>query len=154
MQAKKDWQTIYNVLEENKELDKATISQLNTFYDEYDVENPPTFCIMFLNQVVGIYPKKSYMEDNGKLTLESFLFAKFLYEQLPGFTMKRYFSAVSVSIDRHTIMLKRCIYEIRINNYNPWILQFWRANTDIQYILDPYACIVYIMDYIMKGNKE
>ena len=51
-------------------------------------------------------------------------------------------------------MLKRLPHESRINNYNKSILLAWRANMDIQYILDAYACIVYIINYITKkeGN--
>ena len=29
----------------------------------------------------------------------------------------------------------------------------WKANHDIQYVLDPYSCFVYICDYLMKNNK-
>jgi hypothetical protein len=51
-------------------------------------------------------------------------------------------------------MLKRLPHECRINNYNKNILLAWRANMDIQYILDPYACIVYIINYITKKEGQ
>jgi len=33
------------------------------------------------------------------------------------------------------------------------LLKAWQANLDIQFILDPYACAVYILSYITKGQR-
>ena len=33
------------------------------------------------------------------------------------------------------------------------LVHVWKANHNIQYVLDPYSCIVYICDYLMKNNK-
>ena len=33
------------------------------------------------------------------------------------------------------------------------LVHVWKANHDIQYVLDPYSCVVYICDYLMKNNK-
>jgi len=52
-----------------------------------------------------------------------------------------------------TIFLKRNPNEIHINNYNGDCLTAWRANMDIQYVLDVYACAVYIANYISKSQK-
>ncbi|CAB4042084.1 Hypothetical predicted protein, partial [Paramuricea clavata] len=38
-------------------------------------------------------------------------------------------------------------------NYNVDLLKAWRANMDIQYVLDPYACAVYILSCITKGQR-
>ena len=43
--------------------------------------------------------------------------------------------------------------ELRVNNYNPVCLAAWGANMDIQYVLDVYACAVYIVSYISKAQK-
>ena len=43
--------------------------------------------------------------------------------------------------------------DIRINSYNADLLKAWRANLDIQYVLDPYSCAVYILSYITKGQR-
>ena len=32
-------------------------------------------------------------------------------------------------------------------------IHVWKANHDIQYVLDPYSCVVYICDNLMKNNK-
>lgn len=29
----------------------------------------------------------------------------------------------------------------------------FRSNVDIQYVLDPYACVAYVLDYINKSDK-
>ena len=51
------------------------------------------------------------------------------------------------------MFLKRNPNELRINNYNPACLSAWRANMDIQFVLDVYACTVYIVNYISKAQK-
>ena len=34
------------------------------------------------------------------------------------------------------------------------LINVWQANHDIQqYVLDPYSCVVYICDYLMKDNQ-
>ena len=55
-------------------------------------------------------------------------------------------------LKRSTLLLKRSPSEIRINCHNPYLLKAWRANMDIQFVLDPYACAVYILSYITKGQ--
>ncbi|XP_052683843.1 uncharacterized protein LOC128164141 [Crassostrea angulata] len=40
------------------------------------------------------------------------------------------------------------------NQYNPCLLKSWDANMDIQYVLDPFSCIVYIISYISKSERE
>lgn len=52
-----------------------------------------------------------------------------------------------------TIFLKREPSELRINSYNPTCFKAWRANMDIQFVLDIYACAMYIVSYISKAQK-
>ena len=33
------------------------------------------------------------------------------------------------------------------------LVNVWNANHDIQYVQDPYSCVVYICDYFTKNNK-
>ena len=51
--------------------------------------------------------------------------------------------------------LKREPSEIRINLYNEYLLCAWNANIDLQYVLDPYACAMYmyIVSYISKSQR-
>ena len=39
------------------------------------------------------------------------------------------------------------------NNYYPACLAAWRANMDIQYVFDVYACAMYILSFISKAQK-
>ncbi|XP_043966477.1 uncharacterized protein LOC122827645 [Gambusia affinis] len=41
-----------------------------------------------------------------------------------------------------------------VNAYNPDLLRAWNANMDIQYVLDEYSCIEYMMSYIAKPEHE
>ena len=68
-------------------------------------------------------------------------------------TEENYLLAVRSSLNVARVFLKRSPNELRINNYNPACLRAWRANMDIQYVLDVYACAVYIVNYISKGQK-
>lgn len=63
-----------------------------------------------------------------------------------------YVLAIRSNITKNTVFLKRSLKDIYVNAFNPTILALHRANTDIQFILDPYACIGYIVDYINKSN--
>ena len=70
-----------------------------------------------------------------------------------GITEDDYILAIRSSINTPTIFLKRSPNELRINNHNVPCLSAWRANMDIQFILDVYACAVYITNYISKAKK-
>ena len=65
-----------------------------------------------------------------------------------------YHNALKISETGTTIVLKRTIAERNINNYNRLWLDAWRANMDIQVVLDHYAVISYITDYLTKSENE
>ena len=54
-----------------------------------------------------------------------------------------YLSALQISKIGTSIILIRSVNEIMVNNYNPHILKVWKANMDIQYKVDLYACLMY-----------
>ena len=64
-----------------------------------------------------------------------------------------YVLAVRSSVNAPTVFLKRNPNELRINNYNSACLSAWRANMDIQFVLDVYACAVFMVNYISKPQK-
>lgn len=78
------------------------------------------------------------MKYGENITFETFI------EKLQ-FTEDQYIQAILYSLKRPTLLLKRAPYEIRINNYNTNLLQAWGANMDIQFVLDAYACAVFIL---------
>ena len=68
-------------------------------------------------------------------------------------TPEEYEIAIRSGLKARTIFLKRQTNEISINNYNKHCLRAWRANMDIQYIVDAYACATYIVSYMSKGCR-
>ena len=68
-------------------------------------------------------------------------------------TEENFLLAIRSSLNAATIFLKQKPNEMHINNYNADCLTAWRANMDIQYVLDVCACAVYIANYISKSQK-
>lgn len=62
-------------------------------------------------------------------------------------TKKEYLKYVTHLTSNSVVLLKRDPNNCWINNYNPDLLRAWNTNRDIQYILDDYGCIVYMMAY-------
>ena len=62
-------------------------------------------------------------------------------------TKNDYRLAVRSPLNAPTVFLKRKPNELRINNYNPPCVKAWRANMDIQFVFDVYACAMYIVSY-------
>jgi PIF1-like helicase/Helitron helicase-like domain at N-terminus/UvrD-like helicase C-terminal domain len=68
-------------------------------------------------------------------------------------TQAEYLSAIRSTLKRPQVFLKREPNAIRINAYNEQILRLHRANMDLQFILDPYACVQYVLMYINKLDR-
>ena len=64
-----------------------------------------------------------------------------------------YMKAVQTSVKTEKIFLKRRPIECRINPYMKDLIGVWKANHDIQFVLDAYACAMYIVSYINKSAK-
>ncbi|KAJ8017840.1 hypothetical protein HOLleu_44503 [Holothuria leucospilota] len=73
--------------------------------------------------------------------------------QILDMTEDQYVHAIRWSLTADKLFLKRSPSEIRVNAYNKPLLETWKANMDIQYVLDPYACAMYIVSYISKGQR-
>ena len=37
--------------------------------------------------------------------------------------------------------------------YNAPVMLAWQANMDLQFVLNAYACVMYVASYIMKTNR-
>ena len=62
-----------------------------------------------------------------------------------------YTHALEVSSKGNVVLLRREPNECSINNYNPSV---WQANMDIQFVLNAYACVMYVASYIMKTERS
>ena len=56
-----------------------------------------------------------------------------------------YLDCLRMTSQRGTnVILPRDIGDCNTNNFNGHCLKLWHANIDIQYIADPYSCIMYV----------
>ena len=95
--------------------------------------------------------KLIYEYDKGDSDLDMITIDDFFLKL--SLTEEEYITALRSCIRRPTIFLKRNMNELRINAHNEMILHLWKANMDLQYILDPYACVVYVVSYIGKAQR-
>ncbi|KAG2193629.1 hypothetical protein INT47_007461 [Mucor saturninus] len=92
---------------------------------------------------------KDYLDENSTMLSDSEIsFVTFL-ELVNVPCPAEYFFCIEIS----KIYIKREPNEVMINNYSRKILSLFKANMDIQFILDPYACCAYVLDYINKTDK-
>ena len=97
-------------------------------------------------QVVVKELDKISKETDSSLTFDEFLKNIDMNEE-------EYIKMIRAELKKAKVFLKRAPNEIRINAYNPMIMSLHRANMDIQFILDPYACLMYCVDYISKSEN-
>ena len=62
--------------------------------------------------------------------------------------------ALSTSKYGQSVILKRQLFEQVVNCYSLAVLKTWQANMDIQYVVDAYACVIYIASCVLKAEKE
>lgn len=67
--------------------------------------------------------------------------------------IEKYLCAVRSTLKRPKIYLKRRPKDAMVNPFCKKVLELQRANMDCQFILDPFACSVYIVDYINKADR-
>ncbi|XP_013871836.1 uncharacterized protein LOC106523078 [Austrofundulus limnaeus] len=95
------------------------------------------------NQVHKVMSDKDIPED---ISYDTFLQKAQVHPQLYQEMLKLMKSDTS-------IVLRRQPSERWINYYNPKILQTWGANMDLQFITDPYSCIMYVTSYLTKSVR-
>ena len=116
---------------------------------------PRTMLLYPLEEDVDKYKKKNTellkamneYEDNVDMTFEEFLenFAKMDFDD--------YIKCIRSSLKAPKVFLKRKTKDMRINLFNEGILCAWKANLDIQIVLEPCGCASYIVGYISKSQR-
>ena len=86
-------------------------------------------------------------KDNIDMTLEEFL------ESIAKMDFYEYIRCIRSSLKAPKLFLKRKTNEMRVNLFNENILLAWKANLDIQIVLEPYCCASYIAGYISKSQR-
>ncbi|CAD7078401.1 unnamed protein product [Hermetia illucens] len=71
-----------------------------------------------------------------------------------GVTREQYILAIRSVLTRPKVMQKRLPKDVYVNPFSKKIIELFKANMDIQYILDPFACSQYIVNYINKGDRH
>jgi hypothetical protein len=64
-----------------------------------------------------------------------------------------YILAARLKLKNRKVFVKREPKDSRINPYNKKILMTMRSNMDIQFILDIFSCVGYVVDYVNKADK-
>ena len=91
--------------------------------------------------------RKQLLQGNTDISLEE-LFA------CANVNSVDYEQAVRTTARGNKVVLRRNPCECNISNYNPSVMLAWQANMDIQYVMDAYACVMYVASYIMKHEKS
>ncbi|XP_071486145.1 uncharacterized protein [Diadema antillarum] len=79
--------------------------------------------------------------------------ARQLFEAL-GMSQKEFEDAYNAVATKEDIVMRRDPKDIWVNQYNPFLLKAWNANMDLQYITNEYACVVYVVSYMSKAERE
>ena len=116
---------------------------------------PRTMLLYPLEENVDKYKKKNTellkalneYKDNVDMTFEEFL------ENIAKMDYEDYIKCIRSSLKAPKVFLKRKTKDMRINLFNEGILLAWKANLDIQIVLEPYGCASYIVGYISKSQR-
>ena len=115
---------------------------------------PKTMLLYPLEEKVEMFKKKytdlqRAMNENKD---NEVTFAEFL-ERVAKMNFEDYNTCIRSSLNAPKIFLKREPNEMRINLFNGKILLAWKANLDIQIVLEPYGCASYVVGYISKSQR-
>ncbi len=69
-------------------------------------------------------------------------------------SIEDYNENVEALSNANVILLKRDPKESWVNGYNPDLLRAWNANMDIQFVIDAFSCVMYMLSYISKPEHE
>ena len=103
-------------------------------------------CEFYTKAFQRIGQKLDDMKEGSGISFEDFLNELQMTEEC-------YILAIRSSLAVKRVFLRRTPNDIRVNSYMKNLLSAWRANHDIQYVLDAYACAMYIVAYISKAQR-
>ena len=141
----------------------------------FNFPKPPSDKCMISKPVTELYPNMDEVEQQNmveeaktmmtkvKTALEELEYEctdydddleKFLQEKCGVSNIDYYHELLQISLSGKTVILKRKVSEVFVNNYNKVFLKHWNANTDIQLCLDSFAVVTYITDYLTKSDRN
>ena len=116
---------------------------------------PKTMLLYPLEENIDKYKKKNVelqKSMNECKEDEDMPFEEFL-EKIAKMNFEDYICCIRSSLKAPKVFLKRKMKEMRINPFNENKLLAWKANLDIQIVLEPYGCASYIVGYISKSQR-
>ena len=141
----------------------------------FNFPKPPSDKCMISKPVTELYPNMNEVEQQNmveeaktmmtkvKTALEELEYEctdydndleKFLQDKCGVSNIDYYHELLQISLSGKTVILKRKVSEVFVNNYNKVFLKHWNANTDIQLCLDSFAVVTYITDYLTKSDRN
>ena len=116
---------------------------------------PRTMLLYPLEEEVEKYKKKgtelqkdmNEFQENVEMTFNDFL------NKIAKMDFEDYIRCIRSTLRAPKVFLKRKPQEMRINLFNENMLLAWKANLDIQIVLEPYGCATYIVGYISKSQR-
>jgi len=100
--------------------------------------------------------KQNYSEIQKKINdsdkSENFTYQEFLKDVI-HISEIDYIFCIRTSLKASKIFLEMKPCEVRINPYMTSLLKIWKANHDLQFVVDQYECVVYTVDFISKSQR-
>ncbi|XP_076105470.1 uncharacterized protein LOC143073656 [Mytilus galloprovincialis] len=121
---------------------KATVI-LEPLGDNDDIEKHKAIYKEIQNEINSLHNS----EDIDQMTYDMFL------DDVLQMNDENYIKAIRSNLSGPKVFLKRKPSEVRVNGYMKTVLVAWQANHDLQFVLDAFACAVYIVSYISKSQK-
>ena len=109
-------------------------------------------CDELIEEIMAMHPKSldDTVEENSRGRKARIL--ELL--NIADVTEEEYIEALEYSPKGYTVVLRRDIDEMMVNNYNPeWIIN-WDANIDIQPVKDFFGAITYVTEYWAKDESK
>ena len=72
---------------------------------------------------------------------------------MAGVKYEDYLEALSTSKVGYSVVMRRDINEMDVNNFNPDWIRSWNGNLDLQIVLDFFQVITYVADYYSKVSQ-
>ena len=94
---------------------------------------------------VDLQKSMNEYKENEDIPFDEFL------ENISKMDFEDYICCIRSSLKAPKVFLKRKVKEM--NPFNESILLAWKANLDIQIVLEPYGCASYIVGYISKSQR-
>ena len=69
-------------------------------------------------------------------------------------TETSYLQALQVCCKGRNVILKQDPCDVNTNSCSIDVLQLWRGNIDLQFVLDEYSTVMYVCSYMLKGEDK